>query len=240
MLLRVAAYARVSTGKEAMLHSLAAQTDYNSNLIMDHNGWRFAGIYADEAYSGTKEQRPEFQRMLTDCRKGLIELLISIMSSLAQEESRSISLNVTWGWRKRFADGKPVVPFKRFLGYDRGEHGEMVVNEEEAETVRMIYGEFLAGLSFIAISRKLEGLGIKSPAGNDHWQACTVKSILTNEKYKGCALLHNSTLILIESGYFSFCPKSPVFLGFSAFKADLGCFRDRPFLHFGGFGTLPA
>lgn len=117
------------------------------------------------------------------------ELLISIMSSLAQEESRSISLNVTWGWRKRFADGKPVVPFKRFLGYDRGEHGEMVVNEEEAETVRMIYGEFLAGLSFIAISRKLEGMGIKSPAGNDHWQACTVKSILTNEKYKGCALL---------------------------------------------------
>ncbi len=117
------------------------------------------------------------------------ELLISIMSSLAQEESRSISLNVTWGWRKRFADGKPVVPFKRFLGYDRGEHGEMVVNEEEADTVRMIYGEFIAGLSFIAIARKLEELGIKSPAGNDHWQACTVKSILTNEKYKGCALL---------------------------------------------------
>lgn len=117
------------------------------------------------------------------------ELLISIMSSLAQEESRSISLNVTWGWRKRFADGKPVVPFKRFLGYDRGEHGELVVNEEEADTVRMIYGEFIAGLSFIAIARKLEGLGIKSPAGNDHWQACTVKSILTNEKYKGCALL---------------------------------------------------
>ncbi len=59
-----------------MLHSLAAQTDYYSNLIMDHNGWRFAGIYAAEAYSGTKEQRPEFQRMLTDCRKGLIEYAV--------------------------------------------------------------------------------------------------------------------------------------------------------------------
>ena len=117
------------------------------------------------------------------------ELLISIMSSLAQEESRSISLNVTWGWRKRFADGKPAVPFGRFLGYDRGENGELVVNEKEAETVRLIYGEFLSGLSFKAIGRKLEALGIKSPGGNDNWQGCTVKSILTNEKYKGCALL---------------------------------------------------
>ena len=75
------------------------------------------------------------------------ELLISIMSSLAQEESRSISLNVTWGQRKRFADGKATVPFGRFLGYDRGEHGELVINEEEADTVRIIYAEFVAGLS---------------------------------------------------------------------------------------------
>ena len=117
------------------------------------------------------------------------ELLISIMSSLAQEESRSISLNVTWGWHKRFADGKPVVPFGRFLGYDRGEHGELVINPEEAETVRIIYGEFLAGLSFAAIAKKLTGLGVPTPSGNAVWSGGTVKSILTNEKYKGCALL---------------------------------------------------
>lgn len=117
------------------------------------------------------------------------ELLISIMSSLAQEESRSISLNVTWGWHKRFADGKPVVPFGRFLGYDRGEHGELVINPEEAETVRIIYGEFLAGLSFAAIANKLTGLGIPTPSGNAVWSGGTIKSILTNEKYKGCALL---------------------------------------------------
>ena len=103
------------------------------------------------------------------------------MSSLAQEESRGISLNVTWGWRKRFADGKPVVPFSHFLDYDRGENGELFVNEEEAETVRLIYGEFLSGLSFNAIGRKLEALGIKSPAGKDNWQGCTVKSILTKD-----------------------------------------------------------
>ena len=60
------------------------------------------------------------------------ELLITIMSSLAQEESRSISENCTWGQRKRFADGKVTVPFKRFLGYDRGPDGNLVVNEEQA------------------------------------------------------------------------------------------------------------
>ncbi len=117
------------------------------------------------------------------------ELLISIMSSLAQEESRSISLNVTWGWRKRFADGKPVVPFKHFLGYDRGENGEMVINEDEADTVRIIYAEFLSGLSFTQIAKELTDMGIKSPAGKDVWSGGTVKSILMNEKYKGCALL---------------------------------------------------
>ena len=107
------------------------------------------------------------------------ELLLTIMSSLAQEESRSISLNVTWGQRKRFADGKATVPFGRFLGYDRGEHVELVINEEEADTVRIIYAEFLAGLSYTAIAKKLTELGIKSPAGNDVWNNSTVKSILS-------------------------------------------------------------
>ena len=73
------------------------------------------------------------------------ELLISIMSSIAQEEARSISENCTWGQRKRFADGKVTVPFKRFLGYDRGENGELVVNEEQAVIVRRIYALFLQG-----------------------------------------------------------------------------------------------
>ena len=67
------------------------------------------------------------------------ELLLTIMSSLAQEESRSISLNVTWGQRKRFADGKATAPFSVFLGYDRGENGEFVINPEQAEIVKIIY-----------------------------------------------------------------------------------------------------
>ena len=117
------------------------------------------------------------------------ELLLTIMSSLAQEESRSISENCTWGQRKRFADGKVTVPFKRFLGYDRGEDGNLVINEEQAEIVRRIYGLFLQGRSPHAIARLLTADGIPSPGSKEAWSSSTVKSILTNEKYKGDALL---------------------------------------------------
>lgn len=117
------------------------------------------------------------------------ELLITIMSSLAQEESRSISENCTWGQRKRFADGKVTVPFNRFLGYDRGANGELVVNPEQAEVVRSIYDMFLQGLTYHGIAQKLTDDGIKTPGGKDKWSISTVKSILSNEKYKGDALL---------------------------------------------------
>ncbi len=121
-----------------------------------------------------------------------MELLISIMSSLAQEESRSISENVIWGQRKRMADGKPNVRFGRFLGYDRGPDGKMVINETEAKTVRKIYNLFLTGLTPHTIAKKLTEQGIKTPAGKEKWHGSTVKSILTNEKYKGDALLQKT------------------------------------------------
>ncbi len=120
------------------------------------------------------------------------ELLITIMSSLAQEEARSISENCTWGQRKRFADGKVTVPFKRFLGYDRGEDGNLVVNPEQAKLVRRIYGRFLTGMSCNRIAKELTDEGIPSPGGCDHWNQNSVRSILTNEKYKGDALLQKT------------------------------------------------
>ena len=67
------------------------------------------------------------------------ELMLSLLSSLAQEESRSISLNTTWGKRKSFADGKVSIAFSNFLGYDRGDDGKLVVNKEQAEVVKLIY-----------------------------------------------------------------------------------------------------
>lgn len=120
------------------------------------------------------------------------ELLITIMSSLAQEESRSISENVTWGHRKRFADGKVSVPFGRFLGYDRGPNGNLVVNQEQAKTVKLIYRLFLDGLTFHSIARKLTASGVLTPGGKRRWSQKSVESILTNEKYKGDALLQKS------------------------------------------------
>lgn len=74
---RVAAYARVSNGKDAMLHSLSAQVSYYSKLIQKTPGWDYAGVYADEALSGTKDTRGEFQKMLADCRAGKIDLIIT-------------------------------------------------------------------------------------------------------------------------------------------------------------------
>lgn len=120
------------------------------------------------------------------------ELLITIMSSLAQEESRSISENCTWGQRKRFADGKVTVPFKRFLGYDRGPDGNLVLNKDEAVIIRRIYSMFLQGMTPHGIAARLTADGIKSPGGKDKWNAGAVRSILTNEKYKGDALLQKS------------------------------------------------
>ena len=107
------------------------------------------------------------------------------MSSLAQEESRSISENTTWGKRKQFAEGKTSVGYSAFLGYDK----DFKINEEQAKVVKLIYKLFLGGRSFYAITKELEKRGIQSPSGKDKWYISTVRSILTNEKYRGDALI---------------------------------------------------
>ena len=120
------------------------------------------------------------------------ELLITIMSSIAQEESRSISENVTWGQRKRFADGKMIMSYNRFLGYEKGEGDAPVINEKQAAAVRWIYRLFLEGKTTTGIGKILTEAGIPTPAGKKEWQASTILSILTNEKYKGDALLQKT------------------------------------------------
>ena len=117
------------------------------------------------------------------------ELLITIMSSIAQEESRSISENTTWGQRKRMADGKVSMAYKRFLGYEKGPDGTPVIAEEQAKTVSRIYALFLEGKTLREICAILTGEGIPTPAGKAQWRTSTVKSILTNEKYTGNAIL---------------------------------------------------
>lgn len=121
------------------------------------------------------------------------ELLITIMSSLAQEESRSLSENVKWGHRKSFSDGNVHLPYSRFLGYKKGEDGKPEIVPEEAEIVRFIYTSFIYGQSFKTICDELDRRGAKTPGSTEEktlkWSMSTVRSILMNEKYKGDALL---------------------------------------------------
>ncbi|MFT4413911.1 recombinase family protein [Fredinandcohnia humi] len=121
------------------------------------------------------------------------EVLLTILSSIAQDESRNISENSRWGIVKGFRDGKVYCNTTRFLGYDKDKNGELVINEKEAEIVKRIYREYLEGKSTQAIAKGLMADGIKTAADNDKWWDSTVTGILTNEKYYG-ALLQQKTI----------------------------------------------
>ena len=141
--------------------------DGNIDLIITKSVSRFARNTVDSLTTIRKlkdigcECYFEKENIWTFDGKG--ELLLTIMSSLAQEESRSISENVKWGHRKRFADGKVSVPFGNFLGYKKGEDGNLVIDEEQAVIVRRIYREFLSGASSVAIAKGLTKDGIETP-----------------------------------------------------------------------------
>jgi len=231
---RVAAYCRVSSGKDAMLHSLSAQVSYYNNLIQKEDGWEFVGVYSDEAITGTKEGRADFQRMLDDCRNGKIdmiicksisrfarntltlletvrmlkalevdvyfeeqnihtissdgELMLTILASYAQEESRSASENQKWRIKKNFENGMPWCG--RMLGY-RIKDGQYYIIEDEAEVVRRIYREYLAGAGPNLIAIQLTEDGIPTRNGGI-WQPQTIAKILRNYTYTGNLLLQKT------------------------------------------------
>lgn len=121
------------------------------------------------------------------------ELILTIMASIAQEESRSISQNVTWGKRVSFQKGKVSFAYERFLGYKKvGD--KLVIDEDQAVIVRLIYRLFLVeGKTATGIAKYLKLKRIKTPSGKSvNWQKNIVNSILTNEKYKGDALLQKT------------------------------------------------
>jgi len=123
------------------------------------------------------------------------EVLLSILSSLAQDESRSISENSTWGIRRRFEQGKLHINHTKFLGYDKGKDGNLVVNEKQAKIVRRIYTEFLDGKGACRIARDLESDGVLNWNGKAKWYEGSIRKMLTNEKYKGDALLQKTYTI---------------------------------------------
>ena len=228
---RVAAYARVSSGKDAMLHSLSAQVSYYSQHIRRNPEWEYAGVYVDEALTGTKENREGFQRLLTDCRAGKIdivltksisrfarntvtlletvrelkalgvdvyfeeqnihtessdgELMLTILASYAQEESRSVSENCKWRIRQKFAQGIPATT--PLTGY-RIHKGEFSIEPEEAALIRMIFRDYAMGLGRNAIQRKLADMGARSRFGGE-WTDAHLRELLRNEKYSGDILM---------------------------------------------------
>ncbi len=233
-LIRAAAYVRVSSAKDAMKHSLSAQISYYNGLIQRRPDWRLAGIYADDAAAGTKDNRPEFRRMVADCRAGKIdlvitksvtrfarntvttletvrelkqlgvdvlfekeninsmsgdgELMLTILASYAQEESRSVSENCKWRIRGMFREGRPNIG--RMLGY-RLADGKFRVVPEEAETVRTIFREYLSGMGRTAIAKRLQLSGVPAPLGGI-WRPATVFNILRNDTYTGSLTLQKT------------------------------------------------
>ncbi len=231
-LLNVAAYGRVSSGKDAMLHSLSAQVSYYADMIQNHPGWHYCGVYADEAMTGTKDDRENFQRLLTDCRNGKIdmvitksisrfarntvtllntvrelkelgidvyfeeqnihtlsgegELMLTILASYAQEESRSASENQKWRIRKSYEKGE-VLQWHHQYGYSITKD-KIEINPEQAEVVSEIFSRAISGESFSSICRDLNSRGIYTVFGNN-WTARRITEILSNEKYIGDAVL---------------------------------------------------
>ena len=228
--LRVAAYCRVSTDSDEQATSYDAQVEHYSNFIQKNVEWEFAGIFADDGISGTNtKKREEFNRMISECMEGHIdmiitksisrfarntldclryirqlkeknipvffekenintmdskgEVLLTIMASLAQQESESLSQNVKMGMQFRFQKGEVQVNHNRFMGYTKDEDGHLIIEPTEAEIVKRIYREYLQGASLKQIGDGLMKDGILTGAGKPKWRPESVKKILKNEKY---------------------------------------------------------
>lgn len=234
---RVAAYARVSNDDDGMLHSLEAQVSYYRRIIQEHGDWIYGGVYADEGISGTKSNRPAFQRMLSDCYAGKIdmiitksvtrfyrntlpsletirnlkdigvdiffekenihtlssdgELLITLLASIAQEESRSASENQKWRIRKAY-EKREFMTLNLIYGYTVID-GSIKVNEEQANIVREIFTRFVFGDTMQSIMRDLNTRKVPSYFAKK-WTNNAIRRILSNEKYIGDAILQKTFL----------------------------------------------
>ncbi|SPF43277.1 Site-specific recombinase, DNA invertase Pin [Candidatus Desulfosporosinus infrequens] len=120
------------------------------------------------------------------------ELMLSILSSVAEEELGSISQNMRWAYQRRFKNGISKINTTRFLGYDKGKNGSMIINEEQATIVRRIFKDYLSGLGISKIAQGLEVDGIRNISGNVKWAISAIRDIIKNEKYVGDMLLQKT------------------------------------------------
>ena len=133
-----------------------------------------------------------FEKEGIDTLDGQGEVLLTILASIAQQESASISQNIRLGIQYRFQRGLPMVNCNRFLGYDKDARGRLVVNEDQAEVVRRVYRDFLDGYSLDMIAGFLRREGVPSGSGCTTWRPSAVRYLLTNEKYAGDLLLQKT------------------------------------------------
>ncbi|MHB1151381.1 MAG: recombinase family protein [Eubacteriales bacterium] len=136
-----------------------------------------------------------FEKENLDTLDARSELLLTILSSLAQDESRSTSENIKWAIQKKFQAGIPRCPTVYFLGYDTDENGKLVINEEQAITIRRIFQEYLAGSGTNIIAQGLTRDGVLTGRGKVSWTPNAVYRILMNEKYCGDILMQKRVTI---------------------------------------------
>ena len=234
---QVCAYARVSSDSEAQGESMENQTQYYQSLIEANPEYEFAGVFADQGISGTKGDRPEFQKMLEQARAGKLdliltksisrfarnttivlelvrdlkgfgievifekenisslsgdgELMLTVLSAFAQEESKNVSENIKWRYRRKFEQGEVAINTTRFLGYDKNKSGELVINPGQAKVVKRIFDDYIGGKGSFVIAKDLNAEGVETVAGG-RWDSSTILAILKNEKYMGDAKLQKT------------------------------------------------
>ena len=173
------------------------QNDREIDLILTKSISRFARNTVDclSCIRKLKERNIAiyFEKENINTLESTGELLITILSSQAQEESRNISENVKWGLKRKYEKGEVLV--RRMFGYGKSTDGQLYIIPEEAEVVRLIYGKYLEGESLNSIARILKEKGIKTIRGNTEWNVNSIRTILINEKYIGDAMAQKTFTI---------------------------------------------
>ena len=199
----MAAYVRVSTDDEEQLNSFTSQKQYYQEKISQSKEWILVGIYADEGITGTKtKKRDDFLRMINDCMNGKIDIILTkSISRFSRNLVDTIqyvrmlkSKGVTVIFEKEnintsTMESEMQLALLSTLAQNHKEDKSITVNEEEAETVRLIFDLYLSGMGGISIAKELKRQCRLNKKGVCKWTDSGVIGIIKNEKYKGDLLL---------------------------------------------------
>lgn len=232
----VVIYARVSSNRMEQLESLKTQISGLTKFVANHQNWKLIDVYIDIASSKKGSVRPEFNKMLNDCKAGLTDIVVvknvsrfgrdtvkvldavnelkeadvrvifiqddldtakadsafylSIIASLARAENDSRSADINYGLSKKAKNGTLGFYNKLVYGYTKDENGNLIINEDEAAVVRLIFDLYLKGASIGGIIKELKDREIKSSRGKDTWSKGSVEKVLSREKYTGVGIVN--------------------------------------------------